>query len=263
MTHTPLVIGIASGKGGVGKTTVAINLAVALQQAGKRVMLFDADMGLANAQIALGQRIQFHLGHVLAGDKTLREVCVKTPQGLYLVPGGSGVQELASLDTLASGGIVQAFDEFQSEIDVLLVDCAAGIAAQVLTFLRATQHRFIVVKDEPSSIADAYGTIKVMSQSGLEHGIHLVPNGMDSEDSGRKLHARLNDVTNRFLGLGLGYAGTITQDELLLAALRQQKSILEFAPGSAATRDFKRLAQASLMLPAQSHEPAGLGFFRS
>ena len=263
MTHTPLVIGIASGKGGVGKTTVAVNLAVALQQAGKRVMLFDADMGLANAQIALGQRIQFHLGHVLAGEKSLREVSVKTAQGLWLIPGGSGVQELASLDTLASGGIVQAFDEFQNDIDVLIVDCAAGISAQVLTFLRAVQHRMIVVKDEPSSIADAYGTIKVLAQSGLEQGIHLIPNGMDSEEAGRKLHARLNDVATRFLGLSLGYAGSVTHDELVLSALRQQKSVLEFAPGTSATRDFKRLAQSVLSLPAASHEPAGLGFFRS
>lgn len=263
MTHTPLVLGIASGKGGVGKTTVAVNLAVALQQAGRRVMLFDADMGLANAQIALGQRIQFHLGHVLAGEKTLREVSVKTPQGLVLIPGGSGVQELASLDTLASGGIVQAFEEFQGEIDVLLVDCAAGISTQVLTFLRATQHRLIVVKDEPSSIADAYGTIKVLAQSGLEEGIYLIPNGMESEDSGRKLYARLSEVATRFLGLSLGYLGSISQDELVLSALRQQRSVLEFAPGSTATRDFKRLAQSALSLTPTSHEPAGLGFFRS
>ena len=156
------VIGIASGKGGVGKTTAAVNLAIALKMAGHRVMLFDADMGLANAQIALGCVCPFNLSHFMSGQKTLQEIIVTSRHGVTLVPGASGVKELASLTRVQASRIVQSFSALEDEIDYLIVDMAAGISPTVLTFMGACQRRFIVVRDDPSSIADAYGTIKVL-----------------------------------------------------------------------------------------------------
>lgn len=257
----PIVLGIASGKGGVGKTTLAVNLAVALTQANQRVCLFDGDMGLANAQIALGQRVQHHFGHVLAGEKSLSEILVKTSQGLWLIPGGSGVQALASLGTQASGAIVQAFSDLEQPLDFLIVDAAAGISEQVITFMSASDRRLIVIKDDPSSIADAYGIIKVLAQEGVQDEIILVPNGVPSAEAGRVLHHRLQEVTRKFLGVDLGYLGSISQDELVLQALRKQAPVVEHSPGAAATRDFRQLAQQILSLPPPKRDPGRLSFF--
>jgi flagellar biosynthesis protein FlhG len=254
-------LGIASGKGGVGKTTLAVNLAVALTQSGKKTMLFDGDMGLANAQIALGQRVQYHFGHVLAGEKSLREIIVKTPQGVWLVPGGSGIQALASLGTQASGAIVQAFSDLNQELDYLIVDAAAGISEQVVTFMGAADRRLIVVKDEPSSIADAYGMIKVLAQEGHTQEIYLVPNMVPSEQAGRLLHKRLAEVVQKFLGITPGYLGSVATDELVLSALRQQKTVVELSPGTKATQDYRRLAESLIALVPPSPEMGSLGFF--
>jgi flagellar biosynthesis protein FlhG len=189
MSDTPKteVIGVASGKGGVGKTTVSINLAVALAQRGHQVMLFDADLGLANAQIALGARATYNLSHFLSGDKTLEEITITTRQGVRLIPGASGVHELAGLNNVQAASIVQAFSSLSGQIDYLIVDVAAGISPSVLSFLAACQRRFIVVKDDPSSIADAYGTIKVLNQQMDLDEIYLLPNQVGSQAEGWKL----------------------------------------------------------------------------
>ena len=164
-TQSPAqVIGIASGKGGVGKTTVSVNLAVALAAMGKRVMLFDADLSLANAQIALGCRATYNMSHFLSGEKRLDEIVVTTRQGVMLVPGASGLQDMAALNELQMARIVQEFSTLEGQIDYLIVDMAAGISPMVMTLLSACSRRFVVVQDDPSSIADAYGTIKVMWQ---------------------------------------------------------------------------------------------------
>ena len=228
------VIGVASGKGGVGKTTVSINLATALTLQGHKVMLFDADLGLANAQIALGARATYNLSHVLNGEKTLSEIMVTTKQGIMLIPGASGVEDLAGLSEIQAASIVQSFSSLSDEVDYLIVDVAAGISPSVLAFLASCQRRFIVVKDDPSSIADAYGTIKVLSKHKELDEIYLLPNMVGSQAEGWKLYQRLNDVCAKFLGINLNYLTAIENDELVLSALRKYASVLELSPGSAA-----------------------------
>ena len=255
------IIGVASGKGGVGKTTCSINLASALVMQGHQVMLFDADLGLANAQIALGARSTYNLSHVLSGEKTLSEIVMTTKQGIKLIPGASGVQELAGLNQIQAASIVQSFSSLSDEIDYLIVDVAAGISPSVLAFLSACQRRFIVVKDDPSSIADAYGTIKVLSKEMNLDEIYLLPNMVHSQAEGWKLYQRLNDVCVKFLGLTLHYLTAIENDEFVLSALRKYQSVLDFAPGAAATRDFRRLAQICQDLRSIDHASGGLQFF--
>ena len=255
------ILGVASGKGGVGKTTCSINLASALVMQGHQVMLFDADLGLANAQIALGARSTYNLSHVLSGEKTLSEIVMTTKQGIKLIPGASGVQELAGLNQIQAASIVQSFSSLSDEIDYLIVDVAAGISPSVLAFLSACQRRFIVVKDDPSSIADAYGTIKVLSKEMKLDEIYLLPNMVHSQAEGWKLYQRLNDVCVKFLGLTLHYLTAIENDEFVLSALRKYQSVLDFAPGAAATRDFRRLAQICQDLRPIDHASGGLQFF--
>jgi len=255
------VIGIASGKGGVGKTTVSVNLAAALQAQGSRVMLFDAVMGLANAQISMGVRCPFNLSDFLSGDKTLKEIIVTTRQGVKLVPGSSGRQDMAALDELGAARIVQAFSSLEDPIDVLIVDMAAGIAPSVMTFLSACEKRFVVVKDDPSSIADAYGTIKIMIQDhGLDE-IYLIPNGVGSAQEGYQLFERINNVCARFLNRSVRYLGSIVNDEMILQAHKKYMPVLEFAPTSSSSRDFRLLAKSVLDLPNVEPPSGGLQFF--
>ncbi len=261
LDRPPEVIGVASGKGGVGKTTVSINLAVALSGLGHKVALFDADLGLANAQLALGVRPPFNFSHVLDGKKSLNEIVVRTPQGVLLVPGASGVQKMASLDRADIGQVVSAFSELDTDIDYLIVDAAAGIAESVMLMMAATQRRFIVVRDEPSSIADAYGAIKVLIRDYKLEQIYLIPNMVESQAAGRQLYSRINDVCSRFLGHSLRYLHSIEADAQVLSSQRHHRSVLEHAPSSAAARDFRLLAEATRSLDPIEYASGAVQFF--
>ena len=257
----PQVIGVASGKGGAGKTTVSINLAVALAMRGHKVMLLDADLGMANAQIALGAHAPYNISHVLNGSKTLQEVLITTTQGVRLVPGASGLRDIAALDATQIATMIHAFDALDEPVDYLVVDVAAGIAPAVLEFMAACQRRFVVVCDQPSSIADAYGLIKVMSTEQSLDEIYLIPNMVGNSAQGKQLYRRMNDVCNRFLGASIRYLHSIEADELVLQSLRKYKPVLEFAPGSAAARDFRTLAELITQLPPIEQASGRLQFF--
>ena len=193
------IVGIASGKGGVGKTTISANLAVTLASRGKKVILFDADLGLANAQLALGCKAPYNFSHVLSGQKTLKEIIVDGPAGVQLVPGASGIQHLASLNKSEVAGIIHSFSEIEEDLDYFIVDLAAGLSDSVMSFLSACQHRLIVLKNEPSSIADAYATIKVMIQDHSLQNIHLLPNAVLTHSEGEHLCKSVNSVIKIFL----------------------------------------------------------------
>lgn len=257
----PQVIGIASGKGGVGKTTVSINLAVALAMRGHRVMLLDADMGLANAQIALGAHAPLNISHVLNGQKSLEEIAVTTAEGVRLIPGASGLRDMAALGVEQVAAVIRAFDNLEEPIDYFLVDVAAGLAPSVLEFMAACERRIVVVTDQPSSIADAYALIKVLSSEMQLDSLYLLPNMVESADAGRVLYKRLNDVCVRFLGATLGHLHSIEADELVLSALRKYQSVVTFAPGSAAARDFRGLAEKVERLQPPTAASGRMQFF--
>jgi flagellar biosynthesis protein FlhG len=259
--RTPQVIGVASGKGGVGKTTVAVNLAAALGQRGHRVLLLDADLGMANAQVALGVRSPLNISHLLSGEKTLQELLVPAAPGVQLVPGASGLRDMAALDMSQVATIIHAFDALQESVDYLVVDVAAGISPSVLTFMAACQRRIVVLQDQPAAIADAYGLIKVMTQDQDLEEIYLVANAVQGDAHGQQLAQFVNDVTLKFLGRTVKYLGCVGADDVVQQAQRKYRSVIDFAPSSRAASDMRRLAQALEKLPPLQEPGGQMQFF--
>ncbi|MCI0733587.1 MAG: MinD/ParA family protein, partial [Methylococcaceae bacterium] len=189
------VLAVTSGKGGVGKTNVSVNLGTALAEFGHSVVLLDADMGLANIDVLLGLSPRYNFFHVLEGEKSLDEVMVKGPAGLMVVPGASGIQKMAELTTTEQAAVIRSFSEFDQEIDVLIVDTAAGISSGVVNFAKACQEVVVVVCDEPTSLTDAYAFIKLLNR---DHGLcrfQVLTNMMSSAEQGQNLFAKLCKVT--------------------------------------------------------------------
>lgn len=259
--HGTQIIGVASGKGGVGKTTISVNLAVKLASLGKKVMIFDADLGLANAQLALGIRTPFNFSHVLSGEKTLSEIIVEGPSGVKLVPGASGIQHMAALGPRETASIIQAFSELEDELDYLIVDVAAGLSDAVMAFMSACQHRFVVVKNEPYSIADAYSTIKVMMKDYNLDRIHLVPNGVDSQREGERLFTSINTVVQNYLGGQIRYLHSISADKMLPKAMKASKPLVDYSPSSVAAHDFSALAKQVMNLETNVPLNGNIQFF--
>ena len=163
MFHSVQTIAVTGGKGGVGKTNVAVNLAIELSRSGQKVVLLDADLGLANVDILLGVRPQFTIEDLLAGECTMNELLLDGPMGLKIVPAASGTQELVNLSHLEHAGLIHAFNELEQDIDVLIIDTAAGISQSVMSFVRAANEVLLVVTNEPTSITDAYAMLKLLN----------------------------------------------------------------------------------------------------
>jgi flagellar biosynthesis protein FlhG len=255
------VIAVTGGKGGVGKTSVAINLATAMSSAGKRVLLLDGDLGLANVDVLLGLSPRHTLAQVLDGTCTLEEVIVETPQGFHVVPSASGVASMANLSAIEHLNIVQAFSSLGTKLDVMIVDTAAGIAHGVLQFSQAAQHVLIVVCDEPASITDAYALIKVLSRNHGVREFHVLSNLCGKSGEGSNLFKKLERVTSRFLDVVLEYAGEVPEDPYLKRAVREQRPVTEAYPASPAAQAFKKLALKAVKWPVPSGPRGNLEFF--
>jgi flagellar biosynthesis protein FlhG len=259
--HPVRVIAVASGKGGVGKTNVSVNLALAMVAEGKQVMLLDADLGLANVDIMLGLRPQFNLSHVINGERTLEEVIVAGPSGLQIVPASSGMQNMAELTPAQHAGMIQAFSEVGHDLDALIIDTAAGIADSVVSFTRAAQEVIIVVCDEPTSITDAYALMKVLNRDYGIQRFRVLSNMAHSMQEGRELFNKMVKVTDRFLDVTLDFMGTIPYDEYLRKALQRQKAVIEAYPRSKAAMAFKNLAKKADNWPIPRNAGGHLEFF--
>lgn len=255
------VIALTSGKGGVGKTNAAVNMAIALQKSGNRVLLLDADLGLANVDVMLGLYATHNLSHVLSGEKRISEILIQGPAGVQIVPASSGVKSMAELNDRQIGHLIQAFSELNEEYDFLIVDTAAGISAGVLSFLQAAHHVVVVVVDEPSSITDAYAMIKVLRRDYEVDQIWLVSNMVESANQGRQLFDKLNGVIERFLGHGINYLGAIPRDRQLTDANKQQRAVYDLSPGAKSSRAYSDLSQRVAKWPKPTAARGQLEFF--
>jgi flagellar biosynthesis protein FlhG len=255
------VIAVTGGKGGVGKTNICANLGITLARRGHDVMLLDADLGLANVEILLGLRSNHNLSHVLSGERELEEIIVTGPGGMKIVPGSSGIARMAALSSAEQAGLVQAFSALRAPIDFFLVDTAAGISADVITFTRAAQEVVVVVCDEPASLTDAYALIKVLSR---DHGVerfHIVANMVSNTHEGRKLFQKLASVTDRFLEAVLTFLGTVPYDEQLRKAVQRQSAVADAFPRSRAAASFNQLASVLESWPRPELAKGHLEFF--
>lgn len=255
------VIAVSGGKGGVGKTSVAVNLATALGQAGREVLLLDGDLGLANVDVLLGLAPRYTLAHVLSGERSLSEVIVRAPCGVQVAPAASGVARLANLSPVEHAGLLQSFSALGQRLDTLLIDTAAGIADGVLRFAQASQHLVIVVRDEPTSLTDAYALIKVLSR---EHGVRrfrVLANMTRDARQGASVFARLERVASRYLDVVLDYAGEVPEDPCMARAVRLQRPVLEAFPDSPAARAFRNLARLAATWAVPEGPRGHLEFF--
>jgi flagellar biosynthesis protein FlhG len=255
------VVAVTGGKGGVGKTVVSVNLGAALAQLGRSAMLLDADLGLANVDVLLGLNNRRNLEHVLSGECALEDVIVTATSGLRVVPAASGSFAMATLDRAQHAGIINAFSQLLEPLDVLLVDTAAGVSDGVMTFVEAAQRVLVVVCDEPASLTDAYGLIKVLSRRQPDCRIDVVANMVDGPAQGRALYDKLLRVTEKFLGVVPAYTGAIPSDEYLRKAIRRQSTVVESYPHSPSARAFHQLALAVDGWPAARVARGGIEFF--
>ncbi|MEJ2509773.1 MAG: MinD/ParA family protein [Gammaproteobacteria bacterium] len=255
------VIAVASGKGGVGKTNVSVNLAMALANAGQRVMLMDADLGLGNIDVLLGIRPRYNLANVLSGDCTLEQSIVDGPGGLKIIPSSSGVQAMTMLSAAEHAGLIQAFSDLSYDFDVLLIDTAAGISGSVVSFSRAAQEVMLVVCDEPASIANAYALIKLLSREHGVYRVHILANMVQGPEHGRAVFQKLVETTDRFLDVPLDYLGYIPHDDHLKEAVQRQRSVVEAYPFSKAALAFQTLADRTSKWPLPAGAAGHLEFF--
>jgi len=242
-TQPVKVIAVTGGKGGVGKTTVSANLAVSMAAQGRDVMLVDADLGLANVDVVLGLHTRFHLGHVVKGECSLEDAIVTGPRGLQVVPAASGIKHMANLSASEQAGIIRAFSDLYHRVEVLIVDTAAGLHDSVLTFSQAAHHVVVVVCDEPASITDAYGLIKVLSR---EHGVRrfqILANQTRRAGEGPDLYQKIARVCDRFLNVTLEFAGSVPYDDFLRRAVQRQTAVVEAYPACISSVALKNLAQ--------------------
>lgn len=236
------VIAVTSGKGGVGKTNIAVNLAIKLASAGKQVVLLDADLGLANADVICNIDLPANLSHVIARRKDLSDVLVEAPGGFRLIGGASGLARMADLTDIDRQRIVTALGELEQQADVILIDTGAGISPNVLAFTRAADHVLIVTTPEPTAITDAYAVVKVISRDQAVGRISLLVNNARNPDEARVVHERISKVARQFLGVSVFDAGSVPADEQVSLAVRKRMPFALSAPRSAASHAVAQLA---------------------
>jgi flagellar biosynthesis protein FlhG len=254
------VIAVTSGKGGVGKTNVTANLAVLAARMGKRVLIVDADLGLANVEIVFGVKPRHHVGDLLNGTHGAREVLTDGPLGIKILPAGSGVQRLTQLDEPSKLRLVTALDELSDDFDLVFVDSGAGIGDNVLFFVGAASEAILVVNPEPTSIVDAYAVIKVLSQQARVTQFGVVINNVVDELPARDIFPKLTTVTNRFLSASVRHLGYVPRDENLHRSIMAQTPLVDLFPFSPASRALEQIATRLLASPPPRVADGGLKF---
>lgn len=243
-----VVLAVTSGKGGVGKTNLSINLAVALCRLGQRVAIVDADYGLGNVDVMLGLTPDVHIAHVLSGEKQLHEVLVEGPCGLQILPAGSGVRPLTALGTDRRSRLAAAIDEATVCFDYVILDTAAGISDNVVETVKLSHQVLLVTSLDPAALVDAYALAKVLWTASSSSRIGLIVNGVRNGVEGRLAFRQIDLAAERFLKQRLTYLGYIPDDASVREATTLQRPVVEYLPQSSASRCFRMLATRVLSI---------------
>lgn len=261
MGNSVQVIAVTGGKGGVGKSNVSVNLSVGLAELGRRVVLLDADLGLGNIDILLGITATKNISHVLAGECSLMDIMVPGPGGIRIVPASSGAQNMVALSPMQHAGLIQAFSDISDQLDVLVIDTAAGISDEVVSFVQAAQEVLLVVTDEPTSITDVYALIKLLNKEHNMVRFRVLANMVKTPQDGQALFTKLTKVTDRFLDVTLQYVGAIPQDDSVKKAVQRQKAVIDAYPRSKASQAMRTLAKKVDEWPLPTVPRGHLEFF--
>jgi len=262
MTDTSTAVyAITGGKGGVGKTALTANLAYNLALQGKRVLILDADLGLANIDVMFGLTPTYNLAHFFAGVQDLDVILSDGPLGIKILPAGSGIQQVTRLDNQQKIRLLDALDALQLTFDFLLIDTEAGISENVTYFNTAAQEIIVMTTPDPTAITDAYALMKLLSTEYHEKHFNLVVNQVSNDGDALTVFKKLTMVASRYLDVSLDYLGSIPHDRQLIEAIRRQRVISELYPHAKSAIAFAKLAARLCHEPVSQEPKGGLQFF--
>jgi flagellar biosynthesis protein FlhG len=249
---------VTSGKGGVGKTNVVANLSVSLSELGKKVVVLDADFGLANLDVLLGLTPRYHLGHVLFGNKTLTEIMIPGPKGIRIIPASSGLQRMSELTLAQRNHLVESFTNLDVDTDYFIIDTAAGISRNVIHFLLSSQKVIVVSAPEPTAIVDAYAVIKIIVAEEHDKPIQVLINSAEGMEDAHEVFCQINSVVKRFLNREVDYLGHIERDSHVTQAVRSQMLVTHRFPNAPASYCFRDLARRIAQQESAANSSDGL-----
>lgn len=240
---TVRTIAVASGKGGVGKTNITANLAIGLSRLNKKVLVFDADLGLSNIDVILNLATRYNIKDLFNGGMKLKDLIVDGPGGIKILPASSGIQELTALDEFQRLRLLEEFDTYDDSVDYLLIDTSSGISSNVAFFCMAAQDIIIVTSSEPTAMTDAYALIKVLFTKYQEKYFKVLVNSVKDETEATAVYRRLSKAAEKFLSISLDYMGYVPHDNFVRLAVRQQKALVELYPESEAAKSIINLTK--------------------
>lgn len=255
------VVAITSGKGGVGKTAVVANIAIALAKQGKKILVIDADLGLANIDVVLGLSPEYNLNHFFKGERSLEEIMVEGPCGIKVLPAGSGVQQYTRLDGQLKMRFIEAIDNLHENFDLVLIDTEAGISDNVTYFTVAAQDILVITTPEPTAITDAYALMKLLSSQYHQKDFLLCVNSVQNGSEGLDVFEKLTMVSGRYLDISIDYLGAVPYDRKMHEAVRAQQVIQDLYPDHKVSKAFCRLADSLIETPTNDQPKGTLQFF--
>ena len=268
MVKNARVISVTSGKGGVGKSNTSVNIALQFQRQGKRVIIFDADFGLANIEVMFGIIPKYNLGDLMFKGKELKEIITPGPEGVGFISGGSGIAKLVNLDKEQIKRLVGKLSELDELADVIIIDTGAGISSSVMEFLVASPETILVTTPEPASITDSYALLKALSMnedySPEKCKVKLIANRVGKKEEGQNLYEKLSAVSSRFLNIELEYLGAIPFDNNITKAVMTQEPVSLKYPGSVSSKCYEDIVNILENKEISSHNNIGVrNFFKS